>query len=60
MPVWLQVVLALGGPIFAAGGAYQATRTVLRWHWSEIQRAHTRCDRHDENFQQLEWVRLSK
>jgi hypothetical protein len=54
MPVWLQVVLALGTPIFAAGGAYAAVRVRLDWHWSEIQRAHARTDRHDDRLLKLE------
>jgi hypothetical protein len=46
--------LALGTPIFAAGGAYAAVRVRLDWHWSEIQRAHARTDRHDDRLLKLE------
>jgi len=45
MPEWLQVVAVLASPIFAAGGAYAAVRVELKWHWSEIRRAHARIDK---------------
>lgn len=45
MPPWVEVVAICASPFFAAGGAYAAVRVTLKWHWSEIQRAHTRLDR---------------
>jgi hypothetical protein len=53
LPDWLQQLLILASPIAAAGGAWGATRVTLRWHWREIERAHSRIDRHDAMF--LNW-----
>ena len=47
MPVWLQIAILFASPIFAAGGAFAATRETLRWHQREIDRAHRRLDRLD-------------
>jgi hypothetical protein len=41
----LQLAALILPPVFAAGGAYMATRVTLRWHWHEIRRAHARIDR---------------
>jgi hypothetical protein len=57
MPEWLQVVALVASPLFAAGGAFAATRVTLKWHEREIGRAHARLDDHDTKFDQLEWVR---
>jgi hypothetical protein len=46
----LQIILAVATPIGAAVGSFAAVRVYLRWHWSEIQRAHTRIDRLEERF----------
>jgi hypothetical protein len=46
----LVMVLSLLSPVFAAGGAYAAVRTTLKWHWAEIQRAHTRLDRLENRY----------
>lgn len=43
-----QLVFMVATPVFAAGGAYAATRVTLKWHWSEITRAHARIDRLEE------------
>lgn len=45
LPDAVSVLLLALSPVFAAGGAYMATRVTLRWHWHEIQRAHKRIDR---------------
>jgi hypothetical protein len=54
MPVWLQIALAIGMPIFAAGGAYMGVEVRMKWHWAEIQRAHARIDRHELKIENLE------
>lgn len=44
IPDWLQVVMAIGSPAFAAGGAYMAVRVNLAWLRRDVDRAHQRID----------------
>lgn len=44
LPEWLQLLLLLGSPLFAAGGAYAAVRVELKYLRRDVDRAHQRID----------------
>ncbi len=45
MPKWLQVFIAIGSPLFAAGGAYTAVNVKLEWVRADVARIDTRVDK---------------
>ncbi len=45
VPKWLQFLIAIGSPLFAAGGAYTAVSVKLDWMRADIARLESRVDR---------------
>jgi len=42
------VIAGLAGGVASGIAAISAMKVYLKWHWSEILRAHDRLDKHDE------------